>query len=167
MFENITWNISLIISVLVIIALGYDKYKTGSRSQTREIIFDYETRQKQLKMEIEEWTKMFEKFKKDTQAIIDNYKTEITKLQTSNAEKEAHNKLLSDLLLDKNPDVIARLDENTEMMKEQTKIMNSNTEILEWIQRRNNRINDASIHGEWHPIMVPDSVPIDPRKRRK
>ena len=115
---------------------------------TREIMDSYETRQKQLEQQLKEEKAVFDKFKSDTQAIIDWYKLEISRLQSSNDEKELHNKTLADMLLDKNPAVLQILADNTKMMEEQTF-------ILKGIQKRNEGINEASVEHTGMPIMVP------------
>ena len=172
--------LALTIAWIVAIAQWYDRYKNGSRSQAKDIISEYETRQRQLKEEIAQGTKLFDEFKVEVKGIIENYKTEIKVLQTSNEEKDTHNKILSDMILDKNPEVISLLKELRDLLSsndssdkailaEQTIILRSIKELTEWIQRRNEWINAASIHGEWFPIMVPGAEPIPepPKKETK
>jgi len=130
--------LSLGIGMITAIALGYERYRNGSRTMAKEIMEAYETRQKQLEEQITVGQAVFDKFKIDTQAIIDGYRNEITRLKASNDEKDTHNKTLADMLLDKNPDVLKLLNAVTLMMKEQTK-------ILKKIDKRNDGINQASI----------------------
>ena len=130
--------LSLSIGMVTALALGYERYRNGSRTMTKEIMEAYETRQKQLEEQITVGQAVFDKFKIDTQSIIDGYRNEITRLKTSNDEKDTHNKTLTDMLLDKNPDVLKLLTAVTLMMKEQTR-------ILKKIDKRNDGINQASI----------------------
>lgn len=151
------------ISEIGVLGLGiwftYEKFVSGSNALSTKIIEDYKTRNGQLEEQIKLEKESFESFKSEMHKIISDYKSEIIKLQTSNLEKDEHNKTLKDLLLDKNPEVISVLKDIRSFLEASSKsnnqVLEYQTEILEEIKERSDKIEIASKAHRGEPMLVP------------
>lgn len=168
--EFLTQHISSIGTVLLGLWFLYEKYVSGSTSLSTKIIGDYKTRCEQLEEKIKNDNQTFEEdknkqrsvfdtFKKEMELIVSNYKVEITKLQSSNAEKDKHNQTLKDLLLDKNPEVVTVLKDIRAFLESSDKsskqVLDYQTLILEEIKERGKKIDAASREHTGDPALVP------------
>ena len=144
---------------LAVIASAYMLYRSNNTATSKKIREDDEKRISQLeeilareRKESEERSaqkdKLLKDFQEETAKVISEYKLEITRLHTLNDVKDEHNKALTELLQDKNPDVLNVLKETLEFLKktdeQNKKILSYQTEILEDWRARSNAVDAAS-----------------------
>jgi len=144
-----------VISVLVIIILGYDRIKNGQSGLRKEITAEYKERNDQLDQRI-----------KTLQEESRNRDIEIAKFQATIIEKDKHIIYLTETLQGRNPDTINILGEIKELNKKilefmtQEKIdtkttLDYQTRLLETSTNRNKKIDEASLAHDGEPIRVP------------
>ena len=155
-------HISEIGLILVGVWFTYEKFISGSSSLSTKIISDYKTRCEQLEEQVKTEKADFDIFRNQMTNLINEYKAEIIKLQTSNKEKDEHAKTLKDLLLDKNPEVISVLKDIRNFLemsdKSNKQVLAYQTEILEEWKERSDKIDSASKEHKGSPMLVPEGV---------
>ena len=157
-FENLANHLDTIIVGLVALALGYDRWRSGSGNLRKEIAADYKERNAQLEEKIQ-----------SNQEEIQKTNLEVARLSGVIQEKDKHIESLTKILQGRNPEMIEVLREikegnktiqdfiktTYELLKKSSEELGYQTELLEQGKERNQAIDKASTTHVGAPVRVP------------
>lgn len=158
LFNIIASHLDTIIVAVIALALGWDKYISGSSNLRKEIAADYKERNAQLEARL-----------KENHDAITATNLEVARLSGVIQEKDKHIESLTKILQGRNPELLELLkeikegnnvvhkflEEVYEFMKKSNEELGYQTELLESSKKRNQKIDKASKEHKGVPVRLP------------